>query len=405
MFTATANLTLPSTVTGSWPRPRWFDVSMWGRPLDTCMMDVRFREKFQDALAVVVSDQERAGLDLLTHGDFHCDEDMAGRAWHHYPLQRWAGFEGDYLQPDETRAPWLHYPPGTLLSEIYTAWRWPHVVDKIEHRPLDYPKIWRITQGKTEKPVRFGTCCSQVMALFLDIHTPKYRDKREVVWDMAEAMNKELRALRDAGCRLMQIEEPTLHFMANTFGKDHEQVKFMVDAFNREVEGLDDVEIWIHTCWGNPNMQRVMEDTSYAASLELYLERCKGDVWTLEMKDRDQRDLSLFEPLKHDLKKKICIGAVSHRTLQADRPEDVAGEIRKALRFIPPERLIVSSDCGFGRQGCNREIAFYKATAIAQGCNLVRKELGLQTTRVPAADARLQVDVVRSSISGGALTP
>ena len=40
-------------MTGSWPRPRWFDVSMWGTPLDTCMMDVRFREKFQDALAVV----------------------------------------------------------------------------------------------------------------------------------------------------------------------------------------------------------------------------------------------------------------------------------------------------------------------------------------------------------------
>ena len=38
----------------------------------------------------------------------------------------------------------------------------------------------------------------------------------------------------------------------------------MIDAYNREVQGLDDVEIWIHTCWGNPNMQRVMEDTSYA---------------------------------------------------------------------------------------------------------------------------------------------
>ena len=75
--------------------------------------------------------------------------------------------------------------------------------------------------------------------------------------------------------------------MANTFGNDHETVKFMIDAFNREVEGLDDVEIWIHTCWGNPNMQRVMEDTSYAASIELYLERCKGDVWTVEMKDRE----------------------------------------------------------------------------------------------------------------------
>ena len=107
------------------------------------MLDVRFREKFEDALAVVISDEERAGLDILTHGDFHCDEDFAGRSWHHYPLQRWAGFEGDQLQSEETRSPWLRYPPGTLLNEIYTAWRWPRVVGKIEHRPLDYPKIWR----------------------------------------------------------------------------------------------------------------------------------------------------------------------------------------------------------------------------------------------------------------------
>src|SRR5689334_11510139 len=95
MLTATAGLVLPSTTTGSFPRPRWFDVSMWGRPLDTCMLDVRFREKFQDAMAVTISDQERAGLDILTHGDLHVDEDLAGRAWHHYPLQRWAGFAGD----------------------------------------------------------------------------------------------------------------------------------------------------------------------------------------------------------------------------------------------------------------------------------------------------------------------
>ena len=141
-------------------------------------------------------------------------------------------------------------------------------------------------------------------------------------------------------------------------------------------------------------MQRVMEDTSYANSIEIYLERCCGDVWTLEMKDRGQKDLELFAPFKNDLKKKIAIGAVSHRMLQADRPEEVAGEIRNALKYIPVEKLIVSNDCGFGRQGCNREIAFYKASAIAQGCNIVRAELGLPTTYVPAADPTLQVDVV-----------
>ncbi|HEX9793049.1 MAG TPA: cobalamin-independent methionine synthase II family protein [Planctomycetota bacterium] len=400
MYTVTKDLVLPATVTGSWPRPRWFDKSLCGKGLDTAMLDVQHREQYTDAVATVLSDQERAGLDILTHGDLHCDDDLAGRSWHHYPLQRWKGFAGDHLQSEATRSPWLRYPPGTLLNEIYTGWRWPQVVGKIEHRPLDFPKIWRIAQAKAHKPVRFGTCCTQVMGLFLDLHTDQYTDTRQVIWDMAEAMNKELRALRDAGCKVIQIEEPTLHFWANTYGADSEEVKFMVEAYNREVEGLEDVEIWIHTCWGNPNMQRVIDNDSYAASFELYMHALRGDVWTVEMTDRSFREIELFGALKGRLPKKVCVGAVSHRNLQADRAEDVAARIRTALEHVDAEQLIVSSDCGFGRQGCNREIAFYKATAIAQGCNLVRQELGLEMRYVPAADPALQTDIVPKTAGG-----
>lgn len=394
MFTVTKDQILPCTITGSWPRPRWMDVSMWGRSLDTCMMDVRFREKFQDAMATLVSDQERAGLDLITHGDLHCDEDFAGRSWHHYPLQRWTGFDGDHLQSWATRSPWLKYPPGTMLNEIYTGWRWPRVVDKIEHRPLDYAKLWRLAQGRTAKPVRFGTCCSQVMGLFLDIHTTRYKDKREVLWDMAVAMNTELLALRDAGCRSIQIEEPCFHFMANTYGKDHDEVKFYLQCYNREVQGLDDAEVWIHTCWGNPNMQRVIDNDSYAASLDMYMSQARGDVWTIETKDRNMREIELLAPYMKERGKKVCIGVVSHRRLQVEQPEEVAATIRHALKFIPAERLIISTDCGFGRQGCNRDIAFFKSVSIAQGTNIVRRELGLPVTHVPAADPLLQTDLV-----------
>ena len=153
---------------------------------------------------------------------------------------------------------------------------------------------------------------------------------------MAVAMNKELLALRDAGCKCIQIEEPTLHFWANTYGRDHEKVKFMVEAYNREVQGLEDVELWIHTCWGNPNMQRVIDNDSYRESFELYLESCRGDVWTIEMKDRNLREIELFAPFKGKLKKKICIGVVSHRTLQVERAEEVAATIRQALKYIAP---------------------------------------------------------------------
>jgi 5-methyltetrahydropteroyltriglutamate--homocysteine methyltransferase len=168
----------------------------------------------------------------------------------------------------------------------------------------------------------------------------------------------------------------------------------MIECFNREVQGLDDVEIWIHTCWGNPNMQRVIENDSYLESFQLYLGACRGDVWTLEMKDRNLREIELFAPLKGQLKKKICVGAVSHRRLQVESAEEVASSIRTALKHIAPEQLIVSSDCGFGRQGCNRDIAFFKTVAIAQGTNLVRRELGLPEIAGRASNPAFQTDIV-----------
>jgi 5-methyltetrahydropteroyltriglutamate--homocysteine methyltransferase len=67
----------------------------------------------------------------------------------------------------------------------------------------------------------------------------------------------------------------------------------------------------------------------------------------------------------------------------------VASLIRKALRFVPPERLILSSDCGFGREGLSRRIAFYKCAAVVQGTNIVRRELGLPEAPIAAADPRL----------------
>ena len=113
----------------------------------------------------------------------------------------------------------------------------------------------------------------------------------------------------------------------------------MVDAFNHEVEGLDDVELWIHTCWGNPNMQKVYSGESYANSIEIYLERLKGDVWTVEATENDLAEIDLFKPYANNLKKKVAVGVVSHRTLQADMPPVVAGRVRRALEVIPADKL------------------------------------------------------------------
>jgi 5-methyltetrahydropteroyltriglutamate--homocysteine methyltransferase len=74
--------------------------------------------------------------------------------------------------------------------------------------------------------------------------------------------------------------------------------------------------------------------------------------------------------------------------LQVGRPDQVADLIREALKYISPERLIISSNCGMGREGMSRQHANYKMVAMVLGTNIVRKELGLPEGEGLAGDLR-----------------
>jgi 5-methyltetrahydropteroyltriglutamate--homocysteine methyltransferase len=164
-----------------------------------------------------------------------------------------------------------------------------------------------------------------------------------------------------------------------------------VEAFNREVQGLQGkTEVWCHTCWGSPAAQRVEHHRhDYRASLP-YLNQLAVDVITFETADNDGAD---FENIARilDKSKKVAIGVVSHRELQIERPEKVADLIRRAVKHIDAERLIISTDCGFGRQGMSRLHSLYKMVSIVRGTNIVRRELGLPEAPIRTADPRLSV--------------
>src|SRR5262249_26676003 len=262
--------------------------------LSDALLDISYREQLLDAVSVVVGEQERAGLDIVANGDYHLDPDLAGLSWMRYPLER---IEGLDLRQTAPATEGEQQPPGTLLAEVSSAWRVPSVAGRVgSGARLEFDKLWRIAQARTTRPVRFGTVSTQLLASMLELRTDLYPgDKRELMWDLASAMNAELRKLVEAGCRASQIEEPLLHFVASG-PHDPGYVDFLIECFNHEISGLGDAEVWVHTCFGNANMQRVQEKTSYADVIETYLERVGGDVWTVEMKDRGFADLELFRP-------------------------------------------------------------------------------------------------------------
>ena len=106
------------------------------------------------------------------------------------------------------------------------------------------------------------------------------------------------------------------------------------------------------------------------------LNRVDADVVTFECCSAGGADLEATGAVISD-DKKVAIGVVDHHTLQVERPEQVADTIRSALKYIPAERLVLSSDCGMGREGMSRRHAYNKMVSIVRGANIVRGELGL----------------------------
>jgi 5-methyltetrahydropteroyltriglutamate--homocysteine methyltransferase len=283
------------------------------------------------------------------------------------------------------------FPRGHILHDYLEARVMPKIVGPIGRGDLQYAAMWKTAQRLTQKPVKFGTITPELLAgAVQDSH---YKSMADRIMGISNALNEELNDLADAGCPVIQMEEPQIH-MIPVRGKVAGVLdeKFMIEVFNNTVRGLGaKTEVWCHTCWGNPSQQRMFNDVqTYIPALE-NLDQVEADVITFESCSSGGRDLEkIGEVIKE---KKIAIGVIDHHSLQVERPEEVAAHIREALKHIPAERLVITSDCGMGREGMSRRHAAYKMVSLVLGTNMVRKELGLPEAKCLAANAAYTLTV------------
>jgi 5-methyltetrahydropteroyltriglutamate--homocysteine methyltransferase len=388
MYTATSGVVLPTTIIGSLPRPGWYTQNLGRREFREAMVERSYREQYLDAVSTYLRDQEVAGLDIVTDGDCRFDADVAGHNWFSYAPLRMSGFDGANFYRAGGKAGFPH-KPGHILHDVLETRVMPDLVGPVGRGTLQYTAIWKAAQRQTTKPVKFGTIMPELIAMAVrDLH---YKDLRKAILAISDALNEELHELADAGCKVIQMEEPQIHLLAAKGLVDKVlNPDFMVEVFNNTVRGLrNKTEIWCHTCWGNPAAQRLFAKTpSYAPALEP-LSRIDADVITFETCSSGGMDLEAIG--KHIRSQKVCIGVVDHHTLQVETSDQVAALVRKALEHIPAERLILGSDCGMGREGMSRRHAFYKMVSIVQGANVVRRERKLPEAPCLAADERFSM--------------
>jgi 5-methyltetrahydropteroyltriglutamate--homocysteine methyltransferase len=300
-----------------------------------------------------------------------------------------AGFETTHPKLAKVGAGGIAFPRGHILHDYLEARVMPKITGPIGRGEMQYAEIWKAAQRLTPKPVKFGTVTPELVAFAVqDEHYTSLPDR---IMALSDAFNEELHDLADAGCPVIQMEEPQIHLLAARNYVDKViNPEFMLRVFNNTVKGLRaKTEVWCHTCWGNPSQQRMFGAVqSYTPALEL-LNQVDADVITFEMKSSNLMDLQeVGAAITH---MKVCVGAIDHHTLQVEAPTEVADLIRQALTVIPAERLVLSSDCGMGREGMSRRHAFYKMVSLVQGTNLVKKELGLPLTESLGADPKFSL--------------
>ncbi len=195
-----------------------------------------------------------------------------------------------------------------------------------------------------------------------------YPDRESLAMDYAACVNQEVKELFQAGADVVQLDEPWLR--NNPTGAR----EYAVRAIDKALEGVDGVTA-LHLCFG---YAAVVSDKPSA--YDFLTELANSSVRQISIESAQPKlDLSVLQTFTDQT---IILGVLDLGDPGVETPETVAGIIREALRYVPPERLQVAPDCGM--KYLPRETAFRKLRAMILGAGMVRDSLGLNRSVRPA---------------------
>ena len=107
----------------------------------------------------------------------------------------------------------------------------PGIIGPVTRGDLQYAAMFKVAQRMTKKPVKFGTIGPELVAFAVqDRH---YKSLKDRILAITDALNAELHDLADAGCPVIQFEEPQIHLLAvRNIVNDVINPAFSVEVFN-----------------------------------------------------------------------------------------------------------------------------------------------------------------------------
>jgi 5-methyltetrahydropteroyltriglutamate--homocysteine methyltransferase len=310
---------LPTSLVGSYAQPDWlidrkklagrFPPRVRAREL--WRVAPEFLEEAQDdATLLAIRDQERAGLDIITDGEQRRES---------YSNRFATALEGVDIAN-----------PGSALDRSGHPNPVPRIIGKIRRkRPVEVRDV-EFLRANTDRAIKITVPGPFTMSQ--QAQNDYYKDEQEMVLDYAAALNAEIKDLFAAGADIVQIDEPYMQ------ARPEKARQYGLRGLTAALEGVKGTTA-IHICFGYAAIIHV-RPSGYSFLPEL----AASPVNQISIETAQSKlDCSVLQKLPG---KTIILGTLDLSDMATESPETVAARIRRALPYVPADRIVVAPDCG-----------------------------------------------------------
>jgi 5-methyltetrahydropteroyltriglutamate--homocysteine methyltransferase len=335
----------PTTLVGSYPQPEWLidREKLAGRfpPRVRARELWRVEESFlpeaqDDATVLAIRAQEEAGLDIITDGEIRRES---------YSNRFATALEG--VDVDN---------PGTALDRSGHPNPVPRIVGKIRRKhPVEVQDLLFLkehTSRKTKITVPGPFTMSQ------QAQNDYYKSEEEAAMDYAAAVNAEIKDLFAAGADIVQVDEPYMQ------ARPEKARQYGLKVLNKALENISGVTA-VHICFG---YAAIIHQRPSGYSFLPELAGCSCQQVSIETA-QSKLDCSVLTSLSS---KKIMVGCIDLSDMTVETPQKVVERIKKALRYVPKENVILAPDCGM--KYLPRDVASGKMKAMVEAAKILRSE-------------------------------
>jgi 5-methyltetrahydropteroyltriglutamate--homocysteine methyltransferase len=331
---------LTTASVGSLPRPAWLAGTKRNQ-LSFRVSGDALAEAMDDATILVLAEQDELGLDIVTDGEMHRS---------HFIFHVAGAWDGVDTQ--------------TLINkEIYrnrAANRMvPRITGKIAWREAACLDDLRLAKAHTRRPVKMAV--PGPMTVIDSAANEFYDDEAELAFDIAAALNAELRALQAAGCDVLQLDEPAMT-------RYHDKVRaYGADALDRCLDGIL-VPTIVHLCYGYPGGGSLQHQYRYEDLLPRLMEtRIGGFHVEFGRSTFDSKVLQLCGD------RIVMFGCIDPGDSPVPAVEAIERRVATALEWLDPNQVWLAPDCGL--MTINRELAHDKLQVMVEAARRLRAKL------------------------------